>query len=115
MNPATYPPSLGGQPSTDGIHGLTTHKVYSYYGHPSYWWALTPPFHPYSDESERSFSVTLLYPHGYLPVRKYGALCCPDFPPSHIGTAIERSAIGAKIVFLRFYDGNYQGIGNRNI
>ncbi len=26
------------------------------------------------------FSVTLLYPHGYLPVRKYGALCCPDFP-----------------------------------
>jgi len=26
------------------------------------------------------FSVTLLYPHGYLPVRKHGALCCPDFP-----------------------------------
>ena len=26
------------------------------------------------------FSATLLYPHGYLPVRKYGALCCPDFP-----------------------------------
>ncbi len=28
----------------------------------------------------RLFSVTLLYPHGYLPVRKHGALCCPDFP-----------------------------------
>jgi hypothetical protein len=28
----------------------------------------------------RTFSVTLLYPRGYLPVRKYGALCCPDFP-----------------------------------
>ena len=21
-----------------------------------------------------------LYPHEYLPVRQYGALCCPDFP-----------------------------------
>ena len=31
-------------------------------------------------ESGRSFSVALLYPHGYLPVRKYGALRCPDFP-----------------------------------
>ncbi len=30
--------------------------------------------------SGRLFSVALLYPHGYLPVRKYGALCCPDFP-----------------------------------
>jgi hypothetical protein len=29
----------------------------------------------------RLFSVPLLYPHGYLPVRKYGALRCPDFPP----------------------------------
>ena len=30
--------------------------------------------------SGRLFSVTLLYPRGYLSVRKYGALCCPDFP-----------------------------------
>ena len=42
--------------------------------------------------SRRLFSVTLLYPRGYLPVRKYGALCCPDFPwlrltLSHDGTA----------------------------
>ena len=28
----------------------------------------------------RFFSVTLLKPCGLLPVRKYGALCCPDFP-----------------------------------
>jgi hypothetical protein len=34
-----------------------------------------------STREGRLFSVTLLYPHGYLPVRKYGALCCPDFPP----------------------------------
>jgi hypothetical protein len=33
----------------------------------------------------RLFSVTLLYPHGYLPVRKYGALRCPDFPFRHDG------------------------------
>ena len=30
--------------------------------------------------SGRLFSVTLQYPRGYLPVRKHGALCCPDFP-----------------------------------
>ena len=29
----------------------------------------------------RFFSVTLLCPCGQLPVRKYGALCCPDVPP----------------------------------
>ena len=29
----------------------------------------------------RLFSVTLLCPHEQLPVKKYGALCCPDFPP----------------------------------
>jgi hypothetical protein len=37
------------------------------------------PF-PLTNGSGRLFSVTLLYPHGYLPVRKDGALCCPDFP-----------------------------------
>ena len=31
--------------------------------------------------SKRLFSVTLLCPHEQLPVRKYGALRCPDFPP----------------------------------
>ena len=31
------------------------------------------------------FSVTLLYPFGYLPVRKDGALCCPDFPLPVVG------------------------------
>ena len=31
-------------------------------------------------EFQRLFSVTLLCSHKQLPVRKYGALCCPDFP-----------------------------------
>lgn len=30
---------------------------------------------------ERLFSVTLLCSREQLPVKKYGALCCPDFPP----------------------------------
>ena len=32
-------------------------------------------------QAERLFSVTLLCPREQLPVRKHGALCCPDFPP----------------------------------
>ena len=35
----------------------------------------------------RSFSVTLLYPHGYQVVSLRGALCCPDFPlPASAGS-----------------------------
>ena len=35
--------------------------------------------------TERLFSVTLLYPFEYLPVRKHDALRCPDFPLSLAG------------------------------
>ena len=57
-------------------------------------WALTPPFHPFLCWGTRQvlaiskgglFSVALAVPRPSpvkaLPVRKYGALCCPDFPP----------------------------------
>ncbi len=49
-------------------------------------WALTPPFHlfPLRQVVMGSlFSVALsVFPlRRILPVRKYGALCCPDFPP----------------------------------
>jgi hypothetical protein len=52
-------------------------------------WALTPHFHPCPDKSERLFSVALAV-HSrvsgdLLPVRKYGALCCPDFPHPPVG------------------------------
>ena len=41
-----------------------------------------PTFSPLPrPKPRRLFSVPLLYPCGYLPVRKDGALCCPDFPP----------------------------------
>lgn len=32
-----------------------------------------------------------------LPVRKHGALCCPDFPPRHKTGATERTVVDAKI------------------
>ena len=45
-------------------------------------------------ETRWSFSVTLLQAFARLPVKKHGALCCPDFPLSRLlGTAIERSAL----------------------
>jgi len=43
--------------------------------------------------SERLFSVTLLCPYKQLPVRKYGALRCPDFPLFHKGKATNRPTI----------------------
>jgi hypothetical protein len=51
-------------------------------------WALTPPFHPYPNAASwlrrYIFCGTVCYRLAcaaqHLPVRKYGALCCPDFP-----------------------------------
>ena len=42
---------------------------------------LLPHLFTLTGRVRRLFSVTLLYPHGQLPVKKYGALCCPDVPP----------------------------------
>lgn len=53
---------------------------------------LTPTPQPPSPKLERGkgkvfmkrlFSVTLICSHEQLPVRKYGTLRCPDFPPRH--------------------------------
>ena len=46
-------------------------------------WALTPPSHPYP--CGRLFSSALLCSHEQLSVRKWSALCCPDFPPLPYG------------------------------
>ena len=48
------------------------------------WWALTPPSHPYP--CGRLFSSTLLCLRRQLSVRKWNALCCPDFPPLPLTT-----------------------------
>jgi len=79
------PPDIGRAALSAGIHGLSTHDVYGFLRHHRNRWALTPPFHPYPTLVRRSFSVTLIYPHGYLPVKKHGALCCPDFPLQYSG------------------------------
>ncbi|EPR68830.1 hypothetical protein ADICYQ_2216 [Cyclobacterium qasimii M12-11B] len=59
------------------------------YRSPDTRWALTPPFHPYPNWKTSCggflsvvLSVILVFLPGHLPVRKYGALCCPDFPLS---------------------------------
>jgi len=44
-------------------------------------------------KARRLFSVTLLCSREQLPVRKYGALCCPDFPPYQNDKATNRLAI----------------------
>ena len=62
-------------------------------------WALTPPSHPYP--CGRLFSSALLCLHKQLSVRKWSALCCPDFPPLPCGNG-DRPAgcvflLGAKL------------------
>lgn len=42
---------------------------------------LLPRLFTLTERIRRFFSVTLLYPHEQLLVKKYGALCCPDVPP----------------------------------
>lgn len=51
-------------------------------------WALTPHFHPYPDSVGTVIFCGTCYQvpacaGTSLPVRKYGALCCPDFPLPH--------------------------------
>ena len=46
---------------------------------------LLPHLFTLTGQARRFFSVTLLCPHEQLPVRKYGALCCPDVPLTYTG------------------------------
>ena len=81
--PATYPPTSNEQPLIVGVHGLATHETYCRGVLLPSRWALTPPSHPYP--CGRSFSSTLLRPHGRQVVSLRGALCCSDFPPPPCG------------------------------
>ena len=63
-------------------------------------------FSPLTRRAGLFFSVTLLYPFGYLPVRKDGAICCPDFPPRHLSVRATDRPAGAKII-------NYSGSGDQ--
>jgi hypothetical protein len=69
-------------------------------------WALTPRFHPYPDKSGRYIFCGTGCSCGVrpqdLPVRKYGALCCPDFPyPRTSRDTIEQVVTGAKVLQIR--------------
>ena len=79
------------------IHGLSTHEVYPHYRSPGSAVVSYTTFSPLSRKtvcnfckakktacrSGRLFSVALSVSRicRTLPVRKHGALCCPDFPP----------------------------------
>lgn len=74
-------------------------------------WSLTPPFHPYPDESRRSVFCGTFLPAGYGP--RYPrlspglpALRSPDFPPRHHAEAETRRPSTADAEFKEF---NYEG------
>lgn len=88
-------------------------------------WALTSPFHPYPDIIGAVYFLWhFLFPPKQinferdLPVRKYGALCCPDFPPfpvallnKHRIKAIRQPAFHNKITkIIEMSSGFYQQI-----
>ena len=59
-------------------------------------WALTPRFHPYLVTKNRDETVIFCGTCCFrrqrnLPVRKYGALCCPDFPLSLLQKESDRT------------------------
>ena len=65
-------------------------------------WALTPRFHPYPGKPGRYIFCGTCCSRGFrpqdLPVRKYGALCCPDFPyPRTSRDTIEQVVTVAKV------------------
>ncbi len=83
------PPGLGGQPSVPGIFGLSTHKVYPPGRSPCPAVSSYLTFSPLSRLGRDGYFLWhCLSPRERgLPVRKYGALCCPDFPhPASGGT-----------------------------
>ena len=75
---AFYPPARASNPQTPVYANLQPPRHTartSLHGR----WALTPPSHPYP--YGRLFSSALLCLRKQLSVRKWSALCCPDFPP----------------------------------
>ena len=82
----TYPPGSDEQPSSPGVFGLSTHKVYPCRLSPNDSVGSYPAFSPLPDLPKQALGGCFLWHWLFpqkrdLPVRKYGALCCPDFPP----------------------------------
>ena len=90
---AVYPPTWGEQPSWTPVYMTLQLPRRTALVSPQGRWALTPPSHPYRwnpKAQRRFFSSALLYPRGQLSVRKWDALCCPDFPPAQTAQATGR-------------------------
>ena len=69
------------RPTCADIHDLSTHKAYGILCCQRTGELLPRLFTlTCAIRHRRLFSVMLLKPCGLLPVKKYGALCCPDFP-----------------------------------
>lgn len=91
---STYPPGSDGPPFACPKSGAPAYLVFQPVGFampPSSLmarWSFAPPFHPclclaaIGGLLSVALSVTPPSPAAPLPVRKHGALCCPDFPPS---------------------------------
>lgn len=93
--PSGLPKQLSGTLFDPGLFDLSTRKVYPNSESLQNEWALTPLFHPYLSKKAVSFSVTLSVifyrSKKCLLIRKYGTLCCPDFP-IRFYESIERTA-----------------------
>ena len=77
-----------------GLHDLTTPKTHGpcvatrpVGSYPAF--SPLPPF-LVEETRRRFFSSALLHPRGQLSVRKWDALCCPDFPPAQTAQATGR-------------------------
>ena len=94
--------------TTPGIFGLSTHKVYPYAASLQHSVGSYPAFSPLPHLAMRRyiFCGTGCF-HGVqpqnLPVRKYGALCCPDFPyPRTSRDTIEQIVTTAKLQIIHY-------------
>ena len=99
---STYPSILDEPPSSIDVHGLSTQEPHGQLCRHNCRCAFTTPSHPYHNELWRLFSSAGLCPCEHLPVRKLGALCCPDFPLRPLSEATERPTV---VLFVNNYHG----------
>ena len=84
---AFYPLAWAGNPHRQGFHSSPS-PVYMNLQlpgctatmSPSRWWALTPPSHPYPRAGAVLFFCISPAVADCFYIRKWDALCCPDFP-----------------------------------
>ena len=96
---ATYPLTRASSLQAPAVRSCSGRGLPSRGGHPSRWWALTPPFHPYPPESAGGLlSVALSRGSPRVAVSHRPALWSPDVPQPLAasvavqGTAAARSA-----------------------